>query len=97
MTVVAVPATNISGGNAQPIDEVVSSVNGEPEAFAAKVAAALAATPGAIDVTSSAVADAPQFDIEFNRDRARALDERRHRGDRDRSIVRRRPRDPIHG
>ena len=73
MTVVAVPATNISGGNAQPIYEVVESVNGEPEPFAAKVAAALAATPGAIDVTSSAVADAPQFDIEFNRDRARAL------------------------
>ena len=72
-TVVAVPATDISGGNAQPVDEVVSSVNGAPEAYAAKVAAALAATPGAIDVTSSAVANAPQFDIEFNRDRARAL------------------------
>jgi HAE1 family hydrophobic/amphiphilic exporter-1 len=74
MSVVAVPATNISGGNAQPIDEVLSSVTGDPEPYAAKIAAALAATPGAIDVTSSAVADAPQFDIEFNRDRARALD-----------------------
>jgi HAE1 family hydrophobic/amphiphilic exporter-1 len=74
MSVVAVPATDISGGNAQPIDEVISSVDGAPEAYAAKIAAALAATPGAIDVTSSAVADAPQFDIEFNRDRARALD-----------------------
>jgi HAE1 family hydrophobic/amphiphilic exporter-1 len=73
MSVVAVPATDISGGNAQPIDEVISSVSGDPEGYAAKVAAALAATPGAIDVTSSAVADAPQFDIEFNRDRARAL------------------------
>jgi HAE1 family hydrophobic/amphiphilic exporter-1 len=73
-TVVAVPATNISGGNAQPVDEVISSVDGAPEAYAAKVSAALAATPGAIDVTSSAVADAPQFDIEFNRDRARALE-----------------------
>jgi HAE1 family hydrophobic/amphiphilic exporter-1 len=73
MTVVAVPATDISGGNTQPIDEVVSSVSGDPEQYAGKVAAALAATPGAIDVTSSAVADAPQFDIEFNRDRARAL------------------------
>ncbi|HTV73623.1 MAG TPA: efflux RND transporter permease subunit [Candidatus Acidoferrales bacterium] len=74
MTVVAVPATNISGGNAQPIDEVVSSIDGDPDPYAAKVAAALASTPGAIDVQSSAVADAPQFDIEFNRDRARALD-----------------------
>jgi HAE1 family hydrophobic/amphiphilic exporter-1 len=73
VSVVAVPATDISGGNSQPIDEVVSSVDGEPEAYAAKVTAALAATPGAIDVTSSAVADAPQFDVEFNRDRARAL------------------------
>jgi HAE1 family hydrophobic/amphiphilic exporter-1 len=72
-SVVAVPATDISGGNAQPVDEVVSSVDGMPEPYAAKVAAALAATPGAIDVTSSAVADAPQFDVEFNRDRARAL------------------------
>ncbi|MBD5604882.1 MAG: efflux RND transporter permease subunit [Candidatus Eremiobacteraeota bacterium] len=72
-TVVAVPATDISGGNAQPLDEVVSSVDGAPEKYAAKVAAALAATPGTVDVTSSAVADAPQFDVEFNRDRARAL------------------------
>ncbi|MBD5633940.1 MAG: efflux RND transporter permease subunit [Candidatus Eremiobacteraeota bacterium] len=73
-TVVAVPATDISGGNAQPIDEVVSSLDGAPEKYAAKIAAALTATPGAIDVTSSAVADAPQFDVEFDRDRARALD-----------------------
>ena len=29
--VVSVPATDISGGNAQPIDEVVSSVDGNPE------------------------------------------------------------------
>jgi HAE1 family hydrophobic/amphiphilic exporter-1 len=73
-TVVAVPATDISGGNSQPLDEVVSSVDGNPEPYAAKVTAALAATPGAVDVTTSAVADAPQFDVEFNRDRARALD-----------------------
>jgi HAE1 family hydrophobic/amphiphilic exporter-1 len=73
MTVVAVPATDISGGNAQPIDEVITSVDGVPEPYAAKVAAALKDTPGAIDVTSSGVENAPQFDIEFNRDRARAL------------------------
>jgi HAE1 family hydrophobic/amphiphilic exporter-1 len=72
--VVAVPATDIAGGNAQPIDEVISSVDGHPEAYAAKVAAALAATPGAIDVTTSGVADAPQVAVEFNRERARALD-----------------------
>jgi HAE1 family hydrophobic/amphiphilic exporter-1 len=72
--VVAVPATDIAGGNAQPIDEVISSVDGHPEPYAAKVAAALAATPGAIDVTTSGVADAPQVAVEFNRERARALD-----------------------
>ncbi len=37
------------------------------------MAAALAATPGAIDVTTSAADDAPQVNVEFNRDRARAL------------------------
>jgi HAE1 family hydrophobic/amphiphilic exporter-1 len=71
--VVSVPATDIAGGNAQPIDEVVSSVDGQPEAAALKVAAALAGTPGAIDVTTSAADDAPQVNVEFNRDRARAL------------------------
>jgi HAE1 family hydrophobic/amphiphilic exporter-1 len=73
-TVVAVPATDISGGNAQPIDEIISSVDGNPQPYAAKVVAALTATKGAIDVTTSAVADAPQVDVEFDRDRARALD-----------------------
>jgi HAE1 family hydrophobic/amphiphilic exporter-1 len=72
--VVAVPATDIAGGNAQPIDEVISSIDGHPEPYAAKIAAALAATPGAIDVTTSGVADAPQVAVEFNRERARALD-----------------------
>ncbi len=72
-TVVAVPATDISGGNSQPIDEVVSSVDGAPEPYAAKVFAALKATPGAINVTTSAAALAPQIDVEFDRDRARAL------------------------
>ena len=71
--VVAVPATDISGGNAQPIDEVVSSVDGNPEPWAAKVRQALAQSRGAIDVTTSATADAPQVEIHFDRDRARAL------------------------
>jgi len=72
-TIVSVPATDISGGNTQPIDETVSSLDGIPEPYARKVAAALAATPGAIDVTTSAAVDAPQVNVEFNRDRARAL------------------------
>ena len=69
----SVPATDIAGGNAQPIDESVSSLDGVPEPYARKVAAALAATPGAIDVTTSAADAAPQVNVEFNRDRARAL------------------------
>jgi HAE1 family hydrophobic/amphiphilic exporter-1 len=72
-TIVAVPATNISGGNSQPIDEVVASTDGQPEKYAAQIAAILKATPGAIDVTTSATADAPQVEIQFNRDRARTL------------------------
>ncbi len=73
-SVVAVPATDISGGNSQPVDEVISSLDGQPQKYAAQVAAALAATPGALDVTSSATADAPQVEVEFDRDRARSLD-----------------------
>ena len=72
--VVAVPATDTSGGNTQPIDEVVSSLDGHPEVWAAKVSTALRQTPGAIDVTSSDPGDAPQVEVQFNRDRARALD-----------------------
>jgi HAE1 family hydrophobic/amphiphilic exporter-1 len=71
--IVAVPATSISGGNAQPIDEVVSSIDGRPEAYAAQVFDALERTPGATDVTTSAVTNAPQVDVTFDRDRARAL------------------------
>jgi HAE1 family hydrophobic/amphiphilic exporter-1 len=72
--VVAVPATDMQGGNSQPVDEVVSSLDGAPEPYAAKVQAALAQTAGAIDVTTSSAELAPQVNVEFNRDRARALD-----------------------
>ena len=73
-SITAVPATATTGGNTQPIDEVVSSLDGHPEQWAAKVYAALRQTPGAIDVTSSDPGDAPQVEVQFNRDRARALD-----------------------
>jgi HAE1 family hydrophobic/amphiphilic exporter-1 len=71
--VVAVPATDIAGGNAQPIDEVVSSADGAPQPFATRVAAALRETPGAVNVTTSEHLDAPQVAVEFDRDRAREL------------------------
>ncbi|MGH7727742.1 MAG: efflux RND transporter permease subunit [Vulcanimicrobiaceae bacterium] len=72
-SVVAIPATSPDGGIQQPIDEVVSDLSGDPSAAAARVAAALAATPGAIDVTSSDEPPSPQFNVEFDRTRAQAL------------------------
>jgi len=74
-TIVAIPATSSDGTIQQPIDEVVSATNGagDPTEAAAQVEAALAATPGAVDVTTTASRLAPQVDVVFNRDRARTL------------------------
>ena len=69
----AVPATSTTGGNTQPIDEIISSTTGSPDAIAPKVLEALRGTPGAIDVTSSASANSPQYEITFDRERARTL------------------------
>jgi HAE1 family hydrophobic/amphiphilic exporter-1 len=72
--VIAIPATGTRGGNAQPIDVTVQTTRGEPDAYAPLVLGALEDTPGTANVNSSAVRFTPQIDIEFNRDRARALD-----------------------
>jgi len=72
--VVAVPATDPSGGIAQPISYVVSSLTADPAASAQRVFATLASTPGAIDATTSNTQNAPQVEVEFDRERARALD-----------------------
>ncbi|MFY9720164.1 MAG: efflux RND transporter permease subunit, partial [Candidatus Cybelea sp.] len=72
--VVAVPATDPSGGIAQPIGYVVSSLTTDPSSAAARAYAALAATPGAIDATTSLTNEAPQVEVEFERGNARALD-----------------------
>jgi HAE1 family hydrophobic/amphiphilic exporter-1 len=72
--VFAVPATGTRGGNQQPIDATVSATRGEPDAWAPKVLQALQDTPGTSNVNSSALRLSPQFDIEFDRERARALD-----------------------
>jgi HAE1 family hydrophobic/amphiphilic exporter-1 len=72
--VIAIPATGTRGGNAQPIDVTVSATRGEPDAYAVKVLQALVDTPGTLNVNSSALRFSPQIDIQFNRDRARALD-----------------------
>jgi HAE1 family hydrophobic/amphiphilic exporter-1 len=72
--VIAVPATGTRGGNAQPIDVTVTSTRGEPDAYAGAILAALEDTPGTANVNSSALQYSPQIDIQFDRDRARALD-----------------------
>ena len=71
--VVAIPATGTRGGNSQPIDVTVRTTRGEPDAYAQRILEALEDTPGSANVNSSALNLAPQIDIEFNRDRARAL------------------------
>ncbi len=71
--VIAIPATGTGGGNSQPIDYLVTSADDHPEKYAEQVAAALRETPGTANVNSSAEKLAPQIDIEFDRERARAL------------------------
>jgi HAE1 family hydrophobic/amphiphilic exporter-1 len=71
--VVAVPATGVRGGNAQPIDVTVTSTRGEPDAYGPAILQALEDTPGTANVNSSALQYSPQIDIQFDRDRARAL------------------------
>jgi hydrophobic/amphiphilic exporter-1 (mainly G- bacteria), HAE1 family len=72
--VVAVPATDPSGGIAQPISYVISSLTADPASVAQRAFATLASTPGVIDATTSNTQDAPQVEVEFDRERARALD-----------------------
>lgn len=72
--VVAVPATDPSGGIAQPISYVVSSLTTDPEAAAQSAYKTLAATPGVVDATTSGAQDSPQVEVEFNREHARVLD-----------------------
>jgi hydrophobic/amphiphilic exporter-1 (mainly G- bacteria), HAE1 family len=72
--ILSVAATGLGGGSQQQIDYLVTATNDDPEAYAPKIVQALEQVPGAIDVNSSALNLAPQLDIEFDRDRARALD-----------------------
>jgi hydrophobic/amphiphilic exporter-1 (mainly G- bacteria), HAE1 family len=73
-SIVAIPATDIQGGIQQPIDEVVSTTGDiDPTPYAAQIYQALVASKGAIDVTTTGTDDSPQVEVQFNRDRARAL------------------------
>lgn len=71
--VAVIPATSTGGGNAQPIDYLVTNVRGDPTVYAQQVAEILRNTKGATNVTSSALTLAPQVDVEFNRGAAQAL------------------------
>jgi HAE1 family hydrophobic/amphiphilic exporter-1 len=72
--VVVIPATGTGGGNAQPIDELVTDVQGgDPTTYADRVYKLLQTTPGTANVYSAASAQQPQVELNFDRTKARAL------------------------
>ena len=75
VTVLVIPATGQGGGNAQPLDVLVTDVTGgDPTPYAQKVYDAMLHTPGAVNVNSSAVGLSPQVELLFQRAKMRALD-----------------------
>lgn len=72
---VVVPSTGTTGGNAQPIDELVADVSGgDPTPYAEQIFKVLQSTPGATSVNSDASTLAPQVEVVFDRNAARSLD-----------------------
>jgi HAE1 family hydrophobic/amphiphilic exporter-1 len=72
--VLVIPATGTGGGNAQPIDELVTDVaGGDPTPYAQQVYNLLLHTPGAVNVNSNAATLQPQVELIFDRAKARAL------------------------
>jgi HAE1 family hydrophobic/amphiphilic exporter-1 len=70
-----VPSTSTGGGNAQPIDFLVTDLTGgDPTPYAQKVLAALKSVKGATSVNSSASQLTPEVSVIFNRAKAAALD-----------------------
>lgn len=64
----------MAGGNAQPLDELVTDVaGGDPTEWANKIEQVLINTPGARNVLSSSQELEPQMDIIFDRAKAQAL------------------------
>jgi HAE1 family hydrophobic/amphiphilic exporter-1 len=73
--VLVIPSTGQTGGNSQPLDELVTDVTGgDPTPYAQKVYAAMLHTPGAVNVNSSAASLSPQVELIFQRAKMRALD-----------------------
>ncbi|MBV8602332.1 MAG: efflux RND transporter permease subunit, partial [Candidatus Eremiobacteraeota bacterium] len=73
-TAFVVPATGTQGGNAQPIDFLVTDVTGgDPTAYAQKVLELLQKVPGATSVNSTGTQLAPEISVQFDRKKAQAL------------------------
>ncbi len=71
---VVVPATSTQGGNAQPIDLLVTDITGgDPTPYAQKVTDLLKGVPGAISVNSTGTQLTPEISIQFDRNKAQAL------------------------
>jgi HAE1 family hydrophobic/amphiphilic exporter-1 len=71
---VVVPSTGTQGGNAQPVDMLVTDVTGgDPTSYAQKVEALLRTVKGATSVNSSGTQLAPEISIQFDRNKAQAL------------------------
>jgi HAE1 family hydrophobic/amphiphilic exporter-1 len=71
---VAIASTGTQGGNTQPIDFIVSDLTGkDPTAIAQKLVEILKTIPGAIGVSGSGTQLAPEVSVNFDRDKARAL------------------------
>ncbi len=74
VSVVVVPSTGTGGGNAQPVDFLVTDVTGgDPTPYAQKVLDALRSVKGATSVNSSGAALTPEISVIFNRAKAQAL------------------------
>jgi hydrophobic/amphiphilic exporter-1 (mainly G- bacteria), HAE1 family len=75
VTASVVMSTGTQGGNAQPIDFLVSDLTGgDPTQYAQQVLNLLKTVPGATSVNSSSEELAPEVSIVFNRQKAQALD-----------------------
>jgi len=70
---VVIPSTGTGGGNQQPLDYLVTSLEGDPANYAPQIEQTLKNTPGAVNVTSSAERLAPQVEVVFDRRAAQAL------------------------
>ncbi len=71
---VSVPSTATSGGNAQPIDFLVTDVTGgDPTPYAQKVTNLLRTVKGATSVNSTGTQLGPEISIEFDRNKAQAV------------------------